>query len=47
MAGQAYAVFVRSRNGHGIIKGSTRGREGDAGRAGDLHRRGLVGLRHA
>ena len=21
MAGQAYAVFVRSRNGHGVIKG--------------------------
>ena len=47
LPGQAYAVFVRSRHGHGIIKGiDTGGREGDARRARRLHRRGPRRLRH-
>ena len=48
LPGQAYAVLVRSRNGHGIIKGiDTERREGDAGRARRLYRRGPGRLRHA
>ena len=47
LPGQAYAVFVRSRNGHGIIKGSTRPPRSDARRARDLYRRGSCRLRHA
>ena len=40
LPGQAYAVFVRSRNAHGVIKRHRhQRREGHAGRARGLYRR--------
>ena len=47
LPGQAYAVFVRSRNGHGVIKKiDTAAAKGMPGVLGDLHRRGSRRLRH-
>ncbi len=48
LPGQAYAVFVRSRNAHGIIKKiDTSAAQGHARRARGLYRQGSRGLRHA
>ena len=48
LPGQAYAVFVRSRNAHGDHQGDRdQRRQGNAGRARGLHRRGPCRLRHA
>ena len=48
LPGQAYAVFVRSRNAHGDHQGDRhQRREGNARRARDLYRRRSCGLRHA
>ena len=48
LPGQAYAVMVRSRIAHGIIKGiDTDGSAQDAGRARGLYRRRSRRLRHA
>ena len=48
LAGEAYAVMVRSRIAHGVIKGDRhRGRAQDAGRARRLYRRRPRRLRHA
>ena len=48
LPGQAYAVFVRSRHGHGVIKGiDTAAAKAMPGVLGGLHRRGPCRLRHA
>ena len=48
LPGQAYAVMVRSRNAHGIIREINARRSAkNAGRARDLYRRRSGGLRRA